>query len=180
MILLREQRSHSFGQHRPAAAHTPDSSRYNSGRSRKALRYVAAKALIRIRKECPKAAKSFRAFFTVSRHALSLRACFSLFPCLIQNIFKYQHGVLFTVAVFPLQFVKHSVNPAGIIGNIHFLLIADQNRIFFPPCGCPVDLFFDWETSGTVSSASHLEIVCLLTPSFSATSSCDKPRFFLA
>ena len=40
--------------------------------------------------------------------------------------------------------------------------------------------FFDWLMSGKVSSSSHFEIVCLLTPSFSATSSCDKPLFFRA
>lgn len=40
--------------------------------------------------------------------------------------------------------------------------------------------FFDWRMFGTVSSVSHFEIVCRLTPSFCATSSCESPRFFLA
>ena len=33
--------------------------------------------------------------------------------------------------------------------------------------------------SGDVSSSSHFDIVCLVTPTFSANSSCDKLFFFL-
>ncbi len=34
--------------------------------------------------------------------------------------------------------------------------------------------------SGKVSSVSHFEMVCRLTPNFFATFSCDNPLFFLA
>lgn len=34
-------------------------------------------------------------------------------------------------------------------------------------------IFFDWKMSGMVSFVSHLEMVCLLTPIFAATSSCE-------
>ena len=41
-----------------------------------------------------------------------------------------------------------------------------------------LDNSFDCFKSGEVSPSSHLEIVCLATPTFSASSSCDKPFFF--
>lgn len=34
-------------------------------------------------------------------------------------------------------------------------------------------IFFDWKMPGMVSFVSHLEMVCLLTPIFAATSSCE-------
>ena len=40
--------------------------------------------------------------------------------------------------------------------------------------------FLDWQISGSVSSVSHFETVCLLIPNFSATSSWDIPFFLRA
>lgn len=57
-----------------------------------------------------------------------------------QNVFQYQKGVLVAISIVMFQICEHFLQFCGVYFGFDLLLIGGQNRIFFCPHLCPVDL----------------------------------------